>query len=391
MLAVSSVMTMGGYTAEAAADYSTPYYYNQLSDTGKTIYKELKAAVIECEPTVKLNIGKTMSEEDFNMVGELLVYHDPVTFNLANIGAQWNSRGNVEFDLEYRYSKKNYDKMIAACEKQAEKILAKLTDDMTKYTKIRTIHDAVTSRCEYDVESSNSDNIYGVLVKKAGKCDGYAKTIEYLCAKAGIRAITVIGHSYRDKPDEMHMWNKVYYNKKWYNIDSTWDDPVSNIVSNTTHSFFMVSDDELSATHQEDNQSFEVPDAEDDTISYFEVNKKYAESFDDFKSILKTNLIAKAKKNEKSVEIQCASKSIFNQAQKYLNDAGKVSKLLKEVKKSSGNSSLIDTLYSFNGNDRMYTLKVQILYKNTDIDEYFTDVSMLDDSTIKQLADYGIE
>ncbi len=390
-LALPVVSAAGEYSVSAeTAAYSTIFYYDQLSDNAQEIFEQLREAVIDCEPVARIRTGTPMTDEEFNMVSELLVYHDPVTFHIRSIEARWNSLGYSEFHMDYNYSKEDYDEMTAACDKRAEEIISKLNDDMTKYTKIRTIHDAIVDSTVYDAESTNGDNIYGILVKNTGKCDGYAKAFSYLCSKIGIRTVTVIGHSYRDKPDEMHMWNKVYYNNKWYNVDVTWDDPLSNTAENSSHSFFMLADSELSASHTEDNQSFAAPRARDDTISYFEVNKKYADSLDSAKKIIKNGLTSQAKKGKSCFEFQCSSKEVFNKVTKFLNDAEKTSEILKTVKKNSG-KDVITGIYSLGSNDKVYTIRIIIFFENTDMDNYFTDTSALSDKMLKNLAEQGVK
>ncbi len=393
MLALTAVPTYlestgNSITAEAATDYETPYYYSQLSDDAKKVYNALKEAALECKKkvTVKANIG----QEDFNMIAELLILHDPITFNVRNITADNVTRKSASFTIQYSYSKDSYQKMTAAYEKQVDKILAKLTDDMSKYKKIRVIHDEIINRAVYDLDSSSNDNIYGTLVKKKAKCDGYAKTFSYICAKAGIRTTTVIGFTDREMTGDMHMWNKVYFNKKWYNVDLTWDDPVSNMADNTKHDYFMISDDEIGRTHIEDNLSFKVPEATDSTIGYYEVNKKYAEDLDSAKDLIKKGAVS-AVKNKKTVfDFQCSSKSVLEQVKKYVLDTKKMNSVLKSVKKSTG-VDVIPEIYSYSFSEDLYTVKIMLFYNDTDLDYYFVGDDPISEDMIDTLAAFGIK
>ena len=384
---VAAFSTDSFSTAEAAKVYETPYYYTMLTDNAKLAYKDLKKAILSCDKSVKIKYS--IDQKDFEKIVELLIFHDPMTFNLKNIEVSSNAN-SIKFKLSYRYDKETYDKMVAGYQKKTDEILGKLTDDMSVYKKIRTIHDSIINNTVYDLDNPTGDTVYGTLVKNKAKCDGYAKTFSYICGQAGIRTVTVIGDDKKDSSDSMHMWNKVYYNKKWYNVDVTWDDPVGNLKDNLQYDFFMVSDDALKNTHSEDNFSFDAPAADDDSKDYFVVNKKYAEDLDTAKDILKKGLISAAGKNKNCVTFKCSSKSVYEEVKNYVNNSDAISKIIESVNKKAG-SSLIPEIYSNNFNDDQYIISLYVFYENSDLDDYFTSLSELDSSALKLLAKYGIK
>lgn len=373
------------FSVSAAKVYETPYYYNQMSEEAQDVYNTLKEAVLNCKKTVKIKCD--IEQDDFDQIAELLILHDPMTFNLKDIEAQSATSRSITFKLHYRYSKENYDKMVASYKKSVDKVLAKLDDDMSTYVKIKTIHDAIANGTVYDKEYKLSDTIYGTLVKKKAKCDGYAKTFSYICGQAGIRTVTVIGSDIYTTDDTLHMWNKVYYNKKWYNVDVTWDDPVSNMTANRLYDFFMVSDKNFSKTHTEDNLSFKVPAATDNSKTYFKMYKKYAEDTASAKALLQSELEKAAKSGKKYVIIQCATDSAYKNMCKYILDVEKTCSMLKKAGKK--NKNLVTELYSYGNNDEYRTIKLYLFYKNTDIDEYYIDD--VDKDMAKALDYYRID
>ena len=374
-------------SVSAAKVYETPYYYNQMTEEAQEVYDTLKAAVLNCKKSIKIKCE--IDQDDFDKIAELLILHDPMTFNLKDIEATSISRSSITFKLHYRYSKENYDKMVASYKKSVDKVLAKLDDDMSTYVKIKTIHDAIANGAVYDKEYKLSDTIYGTLVKKKGKCDGYAKTFSYICGQAGIRTVTVIGKDIYTTDDSLHMWNKVYYNKKWYNVDVTWDDPVGNMKSNRLYDFFMVSDKNFGKTHTEDNLSFKVPAATDSSKTYFKMYKKYAEDTASAKALLQSELEKAAKSGKKYVIIQCATDSAYKNMYNYILDVDKTCSMLKKAGKK--NKNLVTELYSYGNNEEYRTIKLYLFYKNTDIDEYYIDVSDVNKDMAKALDYYGID
>lgn len=391
-----------GYSVEADVDFTPPpYYYNQLSNTAKKIYAQLKAAAMECQKTVKMDDIK-MEDGDFEKVIELLIMHDPVTFNIYNISAtttsasytnnsQKTKKYSTTFTIDYTYKKSTYDKMVAAYEKKVDNILSKLTDDMSKYKKIRVIHDEIIKTAVYDLETAASGTIYGALVDKRAKCDGYAKTFSYICEKAGIRTITVLGDaSHSDGETEYHMWNKVYYNKQWYNVDVTWDDPITNMKENYSHEYFMISDEEIGKNHVEDNMSFAVPEASDNSLNYYQVNKKYADSLNSAKSLMTKGITSAAKNGSTYYEFKCSSKSVYDEVKKYIEDSGNINSILKTSKKNSG-KKILTNIYSHLENDDLYTIRIMFYYEGTGLDDYYIAPDSLDNGTITALAKVGIK
>lgn len=378
-----------GYAAAATNIYETPYYYNQLNDNAKTAYKALKKAVLNCDKSVKLSYDCSIDQKDFEQIAELLIFHDPTTFNLKDIEVSAYNN-SIRFKLVYRYDKDTYDKMTADYKREAEKILSNITDDMSVYKKIRIIHDSIINSAVYDLTSDVNDTIYGTLVKKKGKCDGYSKSFSYICGLAGIRTVTVIGDDKMDNSDSMHMWNKVYYNKKWYNVDVTWDDPVGDLKDNLQYDFFMVSDNDLKNTHSENNFSFDVPEADDDSKNYFAVNKKYAEDLDSGKKMLKKGLISAADKKKSRVSLKCSSEEVYKEIKNYIMDLKKASGLIKSVNKNAKNT-LITEIYSYKFNDNQHIVNLYVFYENSDLEDYFINTDKISDYNLKALAKYGIE
>ena len=378
-----------GYATAKTNIYETPYYYNQLNDNAKTTYKTLKEAVLNCEKSVKLRYDCSIDKKDFEQIAELLIFHDPMTFNLKDIEVSAYNN-SIRFNLVYRYDKNTYDKMTEDYKREAEKILSDITDDMSVYKKIRIIHDGIINSAVYDLNSEANDTIYGTLVKKKGKCDGYSKSFSYICGQAGIRTVTVIGDDKMDNSDSMHMWNKVYYNKKWYNVDVTWDDPVGDLKDNLQYDFFMVSDNDLKNTHSENNFSFDVPVADDDSKNYFTVNKKCAEDFDSGKEMLKKGLMSAADKKKARVSLKCSSEEAYKEMKDYIMNSQKISGLINSVNKNTKNT-LISGIYSYKFNDNQHIVNLYVFYENSDLNDYFINTDKVSEYNLKALAKFGIE
>ena len=89
-------------------------------------------------------------------------------------------------------------------------------------------HDSIILECNYDDTAKNCYSAYGCLVEGKAVCEGYAKAMQILCSKAGIKCIPVAGKAYDGGAVQPHLWNKVMIDGEWTNVDLTWDDPVTD-------------------------------------------------------------------------------------------------------------------------------------------------------------------
>lgn len=388
---VSAFARSDGYNAAAATlPRYLKYYYDQMDEDAQNIFLKMRQAISDGERKIKFSRkdADSLSESDWEMVIELLVFHDPMMFNFS--GVEDDDKDPYALKLQYCYKRETYEKMVEAYDKRVDKILAKLTDDMSVYKKIKVIHDSVINTAEYDLESPTNGTVYGTLVKKKARCLGYAHTFDYICNKVGIRTVSVIGNGSSSDGDELHIWNKIYYNKQWYNIDLTWDDPVTDLKHNLSYDYFMISDKQMFIDHTEDNYSFKAPAATDDSKSYYKMYKKYADDLSGAKSIIQNGLTAAAKSKGTSVTFQCSSESVLKEVEEYLDGVEDFCAVLKKVKKNT-NGDLIDTLYIPDIDEDRYTVTIYIYYKNTDLDYYFNDTSDMDNASLDLFAKYGIK
>ena len=168
-----------------------------------------------------------------------------------------------------------YDKTAEEAQAEKEKldkkvgeILAGIEQGWSDYDKVLYFHDSIILECNYDDTAKNCYSAYGCLVDGKAVCEGYAKAMQILCTKAGIKCIPVAGKAYDGGAVQPHLWNKVMIDGKWYIVDCTWGDMQVSVkykkgtyfdptitVRNCElagHMYFLKTDAEMSATHDED-------------------------------------------------------------------------------------------------------------------------------------------
>ena len=106
---------------------------------------------------------------------------------------------------------------------------------------------------KYDLRSTipdDSHNVYGVLLKGIGVCDGYATTTQLLLTIAGLDCITIRGVAASSLGSEGHAWNIIKIDGIHYHLDTTWDDPVPDTKGFVRYDYFNLTDDEISEDHR---------------------------------------------------------------------------------------------------------------------------------------------
>lgn len=159
-----------------------------------------------------------------------------------NLETEIDSLGKITLKIKHNYT----DEMKIILDYKVDEIINKLiTNDMTNREKIKTIHDYIINNTKYDYLRSDkniinykSDTAYGVLIEGYGLCGGYTDSMMLFLEKFNIKSYKIASSN--------HVWNYVYLDNNWYNLDLTWDDPVNkNHTDELDDSFFLISDEEL--------------------------------------------------------------------------------------------------------------------------------------------------
>lgn len=233
------------------------YFYNQLNDYSKIIYKafeknkeEMKTGTAQIElgnvftDVLKTEGGDKKLEEYYQSAVETYLYDNPDVFYISA------SKLYLNIETTTKRKTKTYDVFINSGEKpnyftdefttesqvkqaisQLEKIRSVIVSQKSNnpYYDIKMVHDYLIDNIDYDATLSKKNiyDIYGALIQKSCVCEGYAKAFKYLIDQMEIPCVMVIGQATNTNGQtENHAWNYVQIENKWYAIDCTWDDPV---------------------------------------------------------------------------------------------------------------------------------------------------------------------
>lgn len=275
-------------TANTNINYDTvqvnKYFYDQLEDYSKTIYKALEANKEQMKTgTAQIELGASFSDlleqedgqkllgEYYQSAVESYLYDNPDVFyitanklylNIETITKRSKKSYNVyinngkhpNYFVDDFTSEEQVKEAIEQVEQIKNQIVAQKTGDT--YTDIRMVHDYIINNAEYDTTLAQPYiyNLYGTLVKHKSVCEGYAESFKYLLDALEIPCIIVIGEATNSSGEtESHAWNYVQIDDAWYAVDTTWDDPVvignGNASNHSKYKYFLRGSSRMDQEH----------------------------------------------------------------------------------------------------------------------------------------------
>lgn len=160
------------------------------------------------------------------------------------------------------YSVRGLNKCIEVSNKVDEIMKSIIKPNMSDLEKEKAIHDYIVLNTKYDYDNYLKKTIpnddycpYNILIKGTGVCEGYAETTQLLLSRAGIKAIVVIGQA-NNGTWGGHAWNIVQIDGKYYQLDTTWDDPVPDRAGYARYEYFNINDSQMAKDHRWDNSQY---------------------------------------------------------------------------------------------------------------------------------------
>ncbi len=171
--------------------------------------------------------------------------------NFENIITSYYESGEVTIEISKLYSEEDINRINQEIDRLMKQLITK---DMDNQTKIRTIHDYIINNTKYDTQRNetnsspyHSNTAIGPLFEGYAICSGYADVMELFLERFGLKSFKVAS--------SLHIWNSVYIDGAWKQIDLTWDDPITTTNEDYLYyKYFLVDASALSSLDTETNQ-----------------------------------------------------------------------------------------------------------------------------------------
>ncbi len=115
-----------------------------------------------------------------------------------------------------------------------------LSSGMTDKEKAHVLYVYTAYHTKYDTSSTLYSG-YDAAVGGSAVCQGYTAMYAYLCNLAGVRMESMTGHA----DGVGHAWNRIFSDGAYYDIDTTWADPIPDRANYCNEAWFWVTDSYL--------------------------------------------------------------------------------------------------------------------------------------------------
>ncbi|MDE6595082.1 MAG: hypothetical protein K2K44_03645 [Oscillospiraceae bacterium] len=294
------------------------YPYKQLSAKEQELYQNIVEAAYAFSETADLPSG--LDNDQIYRVYSMVYDNEPQLFWLSR--TMPTALGS-SIAIGYSYGKSDAEKFQAAIDKNRKEIMKSVNGYTSTISKLKVIYDWVIRNNSADVTAGadgstiiNGIGGYGVI-----QCQGYAKSILYLCDYAGIECMTVPG---MNPEGSSHAWNIVYCDNGYYILDATWGDPQQDWgnKSYTKYIFFLANDEMTKNSHLKKAtmtrnngtvvKIFDPPACTKTSCYYFKAYNKEYSDLESATQAMYDEIDAAIKENRNVVHIRVTDKAIYD-------------------------------------------------------------------------------
>ncbi|MDE6762851.1 MAG: hypothetical protein K2J73_04135 [Oscillospiraceae bacterium] len=297
------------------------YGYSTLTAEEKKLYDDIVAGIEGLRYKICDEDAYTL--EEWSKIYGLVYMQEPRLFYM-------NAKLKVGKLFYLTKDSTAINEMQKSIDAVADKLVAEANGKSTTYEKLKVFHDYLVLNSTFELKDEITNynaTIYNALGSGEAQgniqCAGYAKAMQYLCDKAGIVSMVVTGET---NQGQTHAWNVVDIDGKWYNLDTTWDDPILSTPNykNIRYNFFLVPDSGIhNITHMHVGQKklsngnyityFTPPACVDNDQNYFVKSGKVYSDFDSADTAIKAEIERAAKDGSRTAQIAVSSKELYKQ------------------------------------------------------------------------------
>ncbi len=244
-------------TEVSSSEDSFYYAYGTLeTQEMRQLYREMLQSLQNRENETELStLNPDLLESVFGAVmadHPEIFYADGYSSTVYKLG---NSMKKITFTGTFTMEEEEIRRRQELLNETVAGWMAGLKPEMDDYEKVKYLYEYLIVHTEYEQGAPDSQNICSVLLNGKSVCQGYAKTLQLLCQKAGLEAFLVTGQV----GGQGHAWDLIRLDGEWYHVDPTWGDasylregesPLTAASSPAVNfDYFCVTTDQISQSH----------------------------------------------------------------------------------------------------------------------------------------------
>ena len=315
----------GGTEKEKNIENSTTakFYKNCLSEQEQGYYDLLYQCLINREESVNL-MGCT--EEQLAKTYDAVLFDNPEIFwsNSYQFLVYSDQDPYIEVRPSYLYTGEEIAYKNSIIASKTEEFLAGIDKKASDFDKVKSVYEYLARNTVYDHNASNNQYIDSIFEGEASVCAGYSRATKYLLEKLGIPSINVIGEGTNEEGTDTHSWNIVELNETFFQVDTTWGDPViqskdglkpEKLENYVFYGYLGCTDEEMFRDHKE-SPDYEYPACISAEYNYYVV---YDRLFDTYDQKALADLLKKdQKKKELLSSVRFSDPEAYNRAKREL-------------------------------------------------------------------------
>ena len=259
------------------------FAYDQESEDIKGVYRQLYTGVSKRES--KFTLRAADSEHIKKALTALIIDHPEFFWIDGNASMSgFKTFGIWQIKLDFNVDPSEIDGIQAKIDAAADEYLSSLPEGATDYQKVKAAYEYIIRTTDYDLKSTQNQNIQSVFVNHLSVCAGYSRALEYLLHRAGVWCAYIEGTTGDNA--EGHAWNLVKIDGTYTFVDPSWGDPTygedatdASRLSIIYDYLCLTSDELLRAKHIPGGQ-YSLPECTDSSYDYYRLNGLYYEGFD---------------------------------------------------------------------------------------------------------------
>ena len=253
------------------------YYYNQLNKNQQKAYYAMKTGLQSLAPSFP--VPRLEKRELADIYFLLRLDHPEIFYSVEFSYRYYDDSEYIEMVPGYLFQKNKIQDHQKAMEARVKK-LARQAEKLNEREKVLFIHDFICQNVHYDkLKKPYSHEIIGALGHGVAVCEGISKAVKILCDTLGIWCIIAISEADPEKNIKYrHAWNIVRIGGKYYHLDATFDNTLSNELG-IRYDYFCVSDGQVFRDHEP--VIWKVPPCEDGDYTYYREKKLSFTKYED--------------------------------------------------------------------------------------------------------------
>ncbi len=251
------------------------YFARKLTPDQKQAYYQILDGLMNCDGEIK-NIHLPTVDQ-FNDVVQAVFwdYAELFWFTGAHSSSYYDRGSYLDITMipDYRWDRQTCLNNKAYVESASESIVSQLAGK-SEYAMVKGVYEYLIDRTAYTL-SYRGTSIYELFSQRKAVCEGYARATQYLLTKLGVECIYVVGYGHT----ESHAWNIVRIDGEYYQVDTTWGDPLNdNGIQTKNFNYLCLTDEEIRREHRAEWSDY--PACTSTRYNYYVCEGNYLTSYD---------------------------------------------------------------------------------------------------------------